>query len=130
MTFPTSTKFLWFKNIQQSCKSVYYKFIGIRNILLSNSKLISKSTLLQKQTTYYILMPLWGLTNGVAAASHLGFVSDLCTEKQVPLLFGMKCFLKGLGGASLISLGGKKYFVHVHTRTRTRTGTELSTLFT
>jgi len=59
-------------------------------------------------------MPLWGLTNGVATASHVGFVSDLCTEKQFPVLFGMKCFLKGVGGTLLVPLGGKNGFVCIH----------------
>jgi len=59
------------------------------------------------QTMYYILMPLWGLTNGVASASVLGFLSDLCTAEQLPILFGIECFFEGLGGTLLVPLSGK-----------------------
>jgi len=52
-------------------------------------------------------MPLWGLTNGVAIASLLGFVSGLCTVEQFPVLFGMECLMEGVGGTFLVPLGGK-----------------------
>jgi len=60
---------------------------------------------------YYILTTLWGLTNSVAVTSLLGFASDLCTDQQLPLLFGMECFFEGIGGIALIPLSGKNFLI-------------------
>jgi len=59
------------------------------------------------QAIYYTSTSLFGLGLGIAAASILAVISDICPVHQLPLLFGIECFSKGLGGLSLIPLAGK-----------------------
>jgi len=59
------------------------------------------------QAIYYTSTSLYGLGLGIAVASILAVISDICPVHQLPLLFGIECFSKGLGGLALLPLAGK-----------------------
>ncbi|KAF6035455.1 hypothetical protein EB796_006238 [Bugula neritina] len=53
---------------------------------------------------YYTSTALYGLGIGSAVASVLAVISDLCSTQQLPLLFGIESFSKGLGVLALLPL--------------------------
>jgi len=59
------------------------------------------------QVIYYTSTSLYGLGAGSAVASILAVISDLCSAHQIPLLFGIESFSKGLGVLALLPLAGK-----------------------
>jgi len=59
------------------------------------------------QAIYYTSTALYGLGIGSAVASVLAVISDLCSTQQLPLLFGIESFSKGLGVLALLPLAGK-----------------------
>jgi len=59
------------------------------------------------QEMFYGLGILCGLGRSVTISCLLGVASDLCTTSQLPLLFGLKLLLKGIGGITLLPLACK-----------------------
>jgi len=59
------------------------------------------------QVMFYCLGIICGLGRSVTISCLLGVASDLCTTSQLPLLFGLKLLLKGIGGMTLLPLACK-----------------------
>jgi len=56
---------------------------------------------------YYSLAVCYGLGQSITITCILGVVTDLCTASQIPLLFGLKLFPKGIGGMGVLPLAGE-----------------------